>query len=153
MEGHASPGWPPFPGIYQTGSLQDKQHISQACPHWPLTHDQVSLTSQDPAGDPRDSLYLCDIVVHKILITGGVQGLGVTERPPQFGCDGFVVYFHDLSADVVPFRNERSVSQDANAAKKAHRSVTAHCQRGPNVREQVTYGKTGGSTAVLMTPA
>lgn len=85
----------------------------------------MSLTCQDTAGDPRDSLYLCDIVVHKVLITRGVQVLGVTERPPQFGCDGFVVYFHDLSTDVIPFRNERSVSQDANAVKEAHRNVTA----------------------------
>lgn len=121
MEGHASPGWPLFPGIYQTGSLQDSQPSAVSS----LATDKVSLTCQDTAGDPWDSLYLCDIVVHKVLIAGGVQVLGVTERPPQFGCDGFVVYFHEFSADVVNFRNKRSVSQDANAVKEARRSVSA----------------------------
>lgn len=85
--------------------LPNRFSARQVCPHWPLTlgFDKVSLTCQDTAGDPRDSLYLCDIVVHKVLITGGVQVFRVTERLPQFGCDRFVVYFHHLSANVVPF--------------------------------------------------
>lgn len=72
--------------------------------------DKSSLTCQDATGDPWDTLYLCDVVVGEIFITSCIERVRITERPPQFGGDSFIVYFDDFCTDVISFRDKSSIS-------------------------------------------
>lgn len=106
--------------------------------------DQASLTCQDATTDPRDALYLCDVVVGEVFVTSGIESLRITEGPPQVGGDGFIVYLDELCADVVSFGEERSVSQDADAVEKVgtssshssdHLRETLRGERASHLRE------------------
>lgn len=117
-----------------------------------------SVTCQDAATNPWDTLYLCDVVAGEVFITSCVEGIRITERSPQFCSDSFIVYFNDFSTDVVSFRDESSIPQEADATKKVNKSIIGvYVDWTPletlTNKKQFTYGKTGGSMAVLMTPA
>lgn len=73
------------------------------------------FTCQYTTGDPWDSLNLCYVVVYEIIITSSIEELGVTEGPPQFCCDRFVVYLDELRTYVIRLRHNGSISQDADA--------------------------------------
>lgn len=88
-----------------------------------LFTNEESLTCQDSTSDPWDALYLCDVVVAKVFITCGVEVLGITEGPPQFGGDSFIIYFNDLCTDIIPFRNECSIPQEADTGEEASKGV------------------------------
>lgn len=79
--------------------------------------DKASLTCQDATSDPWDALYFFNIVVGKVFVTSGIEILRITEGHPQFGGDSFIVYFDDLCTDVISFRKESSISQEADAVK------------------------------------
>lgn len=85
--------------------------------------DKASVTCQDATSNPWDTLYLCDVVVGEVFITSCVEGLRITERPPQFCGDGFIVYFNDFSTDVVSFRDESSIPKEADPTKKVNKSI------------------------------
>lgn len=102
--------------------------------------DKASPTCQDAASDPRDALYLCDIVVGKVFVTSGIKGVRITEGPPQFGGDGFIVYFDDFCTDVVWFRKKSSISQEADAVKKVNKGIIV--KKLDHHRETLTSGWT-----------
>lgn len=85
--------------------------------------DETPPTCQDATSDPGDSLYFCDVVVDEVVITSGIEGVRITEGPPQFGGDSVIVYFDDLCTDVIAFREKSAVSQKADAAKKVNRGI------------------------------
>lgn len=74
-------------------------------------------TCQDSAGDPRDALDLRHVVVHEVLVAGGVEEGRVAEHAPQLGGDGAVGRLHGLGAHVKRLPHQRAVAQDAHAAE------------------------------------
>lgn len=114
----------------------------------------LKTTCQDAASDPWDPLYLCDVVVGEEFITGGIEGIRIAEGPPQFGGNGFIVYLNELCTDVISFGGKSSISKQTDTAKKStHHVPEVNITADQTTCERTTYGKVGGSMAVLMTPA
>lgn len=75
-------------------------------------------TCQDSAGDPRDALDLRHVVVHEVLVAGGVEQRRVAEHSPQLSGDGAVGRLDGLGAHVKRLPHQRAVAQDAHAAEE-----------------------------------
>lgn len=75
-------------------------------------------TCQDSAGDARDALDLRHVVVHEVLVAGGVEEGRVAEHAPQLGGDGAVGRLDGLGAHVERLPHQRAVAQDAHAAEE-----------------------------------
>lgn len=84
--------------------------------------DKSSVTCQYATRDSWDPLYLCDVVVGEVFVTSCIQGIGITERSPQFRGDSFIVYFDDFCTDVISFGDKSSIPQEADTAKEVNKS-------------------------------
>lgn len=77
---------------------------------------KVSLTSDNATGQPWDTLDNGDIVVLKIIITGGIVVLGsIAEKLPEDSVLGDVVTLHRLGTVINVVPGERAVPQHAYA--------------------------------------
>lgn len=97
----------------KSGLVQSQRTFFSRVSHHHLFYF-LFFTCQYTAGDPWNTLNLCYVVVCEIIITSGVQVLRVTEGPPQFCRNGFIVYLDELCAYVVPFGHKGSIAQDAD---------------------------------------
>ena len=62
----------------------------------------LSLTCKDSACDPWDAIDLGDVVVGKVVITGGIQELRVTEHTPELGSDSAIAQLDGLGTYIKP---------------------------------------------------
>lgn len=85
------------------------------------TEAETRPTCQDSAGDPRDALDLRHVVVHEVLVAGGVEEGRVAEHAPQLGGDGAVGRLDGLGAHVKRLPHQRAVAQDAHAGRWGNR--------------------------------
>lgn len=76
------------------------------------------FTPQNAAGDPRNALDLCDVVVGEIRVTGCVQKLRIAEEAPEFGGERRVFALDDFGAHIEAFPNQSPVSQHAHPDKQ-----------------------------------
>lgn len=113
------------------------------------------LTSQDATGDSRDSLDLANVVVGEVIIAGGVQELWVTEGSPKLGGDRGISLLYGLGTNVKALRHKSSVPEHTHPIQdKVCMIMDALCPKGTFwIPKSSTYGKSGGSKDVLMTPA
>lgn len=75
------------------------------------------LTCQDSAGDPRDALNLRHVVVHEVLVAGGVEEGRVAEHAPQLGGDCSIRRLDGLGAHVERLPHQGAVAQDAHTVQ------------------------------------
>lgn len=84
-------------------------------------------TCQDPAGDPRNTLYLSHIVGSKVGVAGCVEEGRITENAPQLGGRCAISRLNGLGANIKGLPHQSAVPQDThtgeNARPKCHNNI------------------------------